>query len=349
MEKVGRSHNVLLTVLLSVLFMLLCSHLTAARAAEQTFALRLSNPLQEESLVSRAFENWGKDLEKQTNGRIKVRYYPNGTLASMPQQYDAAVGGIAEVSMHILGNTIGRFPLTQGLDLPLGWPNAIIATRVANEYYEKFKPKDLDAVKLLWIHEQGPGWFATIKKPVYKLEDLKGMKVRTAGNTANFMKALGAAPVAMPMTETYDALSRGMADGLSSCYEALENYKTGELIKYVTENRESGYSATCLIVMNKKFWDSLPKDIQAIVDRLSREQWAKFGDAWEAAHLSGKNFCLKNGAKITTLSKEEEARWIEKGANPIIAAYVADTKQKNLPGEDVVKFVRERIKALKNP
>jgi TRAP-type transport system periplasmic protein len=347
MKEVKRCGKSLMRAIVFSMVIALCWSPSPSAAAEQTYALRVTNPLQAESLVSKALENWGKELEKRTNGRIRVKYYPNATLASMPQQYDAVVKGLAEVGMHILGNTMGRFPMTEVLDLPLGWPSPSIAARIANDYYDKFRPKELDGVKVLWLHEMGEAWICTIKKPVNKLEDLKGMKLRTAGNNTTYMKALGGTPVAMPMTEVYDALSRGMVDGLTSSYEALETWRTGEFTKYITENKDSTFSATFLVAMNKKFWDSLPKDIQAIIDQLSKEQSDKFGKAWEDAHASGKSFVTKRGAKIISLSKEEEAKWVEKAARPIIEEYVTKMKEKGLAGAEAVKFAQDRLQTLK--
>ena len=87
-----------------------------------------------------------------------------------------------------------------------------MATHLANAYYAKFKPKEFDEVKVMYFHGQPPGILHT-KKPVNKLEDLKGMKIRTFGSNAEFMKLLGGIPVAMPMGDAYDAISKGVADG----------------------------------------------------------------------------------------------------------------------------------------
>ena len=62
------------------------------------------------------------------------------------------------------------------LDLPLGHKNGLTATRLINDYYKKFKPKELDDVKVMYLHGHGPGLLHT-KTPVRKLEDLKGMKI----------------------------------------------------------------------------------------------------------------------------------------------------------------------------
>ena len=67
------------------------------------------------------------------------------------------------------------------IDLPLGYKSGYAATKLINAYYEKFKPKEFDETKVLYLHAHGPG-ILTTKKAVYKLEDLKGMKIRSTGS-----------------------------------------------------------------------------------------------------------------------------------------------------------------------
>jgi TRAP-type C4-dicarboxylate transport system substrate-binding protein len=182
---------------------------------------------------------------------VKVNYYPAGTLVPAPQSYDAVTKGISDVGNHVLGYTVGRFPLTEVLDLPLGYPNNTVPTKLANAFYDKFKPKEFNDVKILWFHAQAPGIVHTKTKPITKLEDLKGMKMRTYGSNAKLMSLLGGTPVAMPMTDVYDALSRGVAEGLMCAYEATEGFRFGDQLKYSTENYATSYSAVFAIVMNK--------------------------------------------------------------------------------------------------
>ena len=109
-------------------------------------------------------------------------------------------------------------------------------THLCNAYYEKFKPKELDDVKVLYLHGHGPGIVHTVKKPVEKLEDLKGMKIRCTGTSAKIAASLGATPVAMPQTETYDALQKGVAEGVLGPLEILKGWKFSEVTNYTTLN-----------------------------------------------------------------------------------------------------------------
>jgi len=95
---------------------------------------------------------------------------------------------------------------------------------VIHEYQKKFQPKELNEVKVMYLHGHGPGILHS-KKPINKLEDVKGMKIRCTGMAAKIAGALGATPVAMPMGETYDALSRGVVDASMAPQEALQGWK----------------------------------------------------------------------------------------------------------------------------
>ena len=312
-------------------------------AQEKVITLKVANWFPVAHKQTPLLESWGKDLEKRSNGKVKVNYYPAGTLVPAPQSYDAVTKGISDVGNHVLGYTVGRFPLTEVLDLPLGYPNNTVPTKLANAFYDKFKPKEFNDVKVLWFHAQAPGIVHTKTKPITKLEDLKGMKMRTYGSNAKLMSLLGGTPVAMPMTDVYDALSRGVAEGLMCAYEATEGFRFGDQLKFSTENYATSYSAVFAIVMNKDKWNSLPPDIQKIIDTMSKEYIEKYAAMWDDIEISGKAYLVKRGNKINTLSKEEEAKWVEK-AQPIFDEYVKKMKEKGLPGDEALKFARDYLK-----
>ena len=218
---------------------------------------------------------------------------------------------------------------------------------IANEFYKKFKPKEFDEVKVLWFHAQPAGFLHTKARPVAKLEDIKGLRLRCYGSNARFVKLLGAAPVAMPMGDVYDALSKGVVDGLMSSYESLHGWKTGELIKYSTENRSTAYSAVSLVMMNKKKFASLSPDTQALIDRMSEEYTAKYAQMWADQSTVASDWLKERGVKTIHLTKEEEARWYEKGSKPLVDEYIKEMNRPGLPGDQAVRFIQEAIKRYK--
>ncbi|MBW2410175.1 MAG: C4-dicarboxylate ABC transporter substrate-binding protein, partial [Deltaproteobacteria bacterium] len=147
-------------------------------------------------IQSKLPESWCKEVEKRSDGKVKITYYPGGTLLKGPKIFSGVLDGIADMGNSVLGYSRGVFPSMEAIDLPMGYPNAIVATKVINDFYNKFKPKPLSKVKVMYFHAHGPGILHS-KKPVRKLEDIKGMKVRSYGFNAKMTSALGAVPVAM--------------------------------------------------------------------------------------------------------------------------------------------------------
>ena len=288
---------------------------------------------------------WGKEIEKRTNGRVKVTVFPCGTLTPAAQCYDGVVKGLSDVGLSVLGYTRGRFPLTEVIDLPLGYQNGLEATKLINIYYKKFTPKELSDVKVMYLHAHGPGIVHT-KKPVAKLEDIKGVKIACHGLSAKIVAALGGVPVAMPMPERYDAIQKGVAEGGVFPMEALKGWKLGEVVNNSTLNYGSAYTTGFFVVMNKEKWNSLPPDVQKIIEEINQEWIVKNGKAWDEIDEEGVAFGKSKGIKTIPLSKEEDAKWAAK-VKPILDEYVKTMKDKGLPGEEALKFCQEELKKLK--
>ena len=329
-----------LVLFLSVCFMGYPGH----SAGQKVISLNYSNFFPAPHKHSITAEQWCREIEKRTNGSVKIAYFPGGTLTPAAQIYDGVVKGISDIGFSCFAYTRGKFPLTEVIDLPLGYKNGITPTRMINEYYKKFKPKELDEVKILYLHAHGPGLLHTKAKPVHKLEDVKGMKIRATGLASKIVMALGAAPVGTTMPETYDALRTGVADGAMAPMEALWGFKWGEVVNYTTLSYPTGYSTGMFIVMNKGKWNSLPPDIQKVFDEVSAEWIEKQGNVWDEIEKEGKDFILKKGNKIIPLSKEEEARWAA-AVRPLLDEYVKNMKAKGLPGDKALKFCLDYLKA----
>lgn len=285
---------------------------------------------------------WGKEVEKRTNGAVKVNMFPGATLTPADQTYDGVVKGIADVGMAVLSYTKGRFPLSEVIDLPLGYKHGLQATKLTNAYFAKFNPKELSDTKIMYLHAHGPGIFHT-KKPVNNMEELKGLKIRCSGTSARVVSALGATPVAMPQNESYDALQKGVVDGLVSPIETLKGWKIGEVVKSTTENFGSAYSLGFFVAMNKKKWDSLPKDVQQTIEQINQEWIERTGKTWDDLDKAGKEFSISLGNQVIELSKEQDQKWAE-AVKSVLNDYVNGAKQKGLPGEEALSFCVEWLK-----
>ena len=290
-------------------------------------------------------DQWGKEIEKRTKGEVQVTMFYGGTLTPPATNYDGVVKGISDVGLSVLSYTMGKFPLSEVLDLPLGARTAASATRMVNDYYQKFKPKEMDDVQIMYLHAHGPGMIHNKTKTVAKLEDLKGLKIRATGTTGKVVTALGATAVGMPMPETYDAISRGVADGVACPAEALQGWKLGEVVKYTTQNFGTAYNLSFFVAMNKGKWNSLSPENRKIIEQVNEEWIVKTGQAWDDIDKAGYDFYQKQGGKLTQLDKTEDARWI-KAVQPVFDEYLKEKTAKGLPAQEALKFCRDRLQQL---
>jgi TRAP-type transport system periplasmic protein len=290
---------------------------------------------------AQAGAEWAAEVERRSEGRIKITVYPGGTLTKADQCWQGVLSGVSDLGMSCFAYTPGRFPLLEALDLPLGWPDGLTATRVATALTAKYEPKEVEGAKILYVHAHGPGILAT-RKPVRSLEDLAGMRIRGTGLSASIATALGATAVGMPQPETYDALQKGVVEGTFCPIETLKGWKQGEVVEYVTDTKGIGYTTAMFVAMNRKAWDALPADLQAIVEAVSAEFVDKHGEAWNAADEAGLAYATELGREFISLPPEEEARWKERVA-PIADAFVAQAEQKGLPGAAFLEDARGMI------
>jgi TRAP-type C4-dicarboxylate transport system substrate-binding protein len=282
-----------------------------------------------------------KEIEKRTDGRVKISVFPGGTLTKPTVCYDGVVKGISDIGMSCFAYTRGRFPVMEAVDLPFGYTSGSAATRVAYEFYKKMNPKELQDVKVLVIHAHGPAVLLA-KKDVNSLEELKGMKIRCTGLASKLAKYLGAAAVAMPQNAAYEALQKGVVEGSFAPIEVLKGWKQAEVIDYVVESKSLGYTTAMFVVMNKQKYDSLPPDIKKVFDEVAEEWIDVHGEVWDSADREGLKFTKELGKTIHGLSPAEEKKWVQ-SISPIIIDYQAKMEKNGLPGKKAVQVIRELV------
>ncbi len=321
------------------IFAFACPALPQDKVIRLKFAI-FSPPM---SRLSGVADQWCKEVEKRTNGRVKLSFFAGGTLVPAPQSYEGAVKGIADISLTAQQWTAVRFPLTEGVALPLGIKNAVQGTKLMNAWYQKFKPKEYDDVKVLYMFTSGPSHFMTIK-PLTSIEQLKGMKIRAAGETSKIVAAMGAVSVSVPISDAYEAFQRGVCEGVLLAAEGLKAFRWGDVLRGLQQNEGIGSISTLLVVMNKKKWSSLPPDIQQIIEQVSQEWIEKTSTAWDEIDNEAIEFAKSKGLKVVRVSKEEEAITTQR-MKPLLDAYVANMKKQGLPGEESLKFCTDFLKA----
>ena len=280
-----------------------------------------------------------KMVEKATKGKytIDIKWFPVGTLLGGADIYDGIVKGIADSGISSFGYAPGRFPVILALNQAGVAPpeNAHAAALTIWEHYKKWDPEELKDAKVLFLHGTGPGWLHT-NKPIRKVEEMKGLRIRCTGGGVLGVKAVGADPISMPMGDVYVAAKKGMIDALISPLETLEGWKHHELFEYSTFVPHF-YSEFFHITMNWDKWNSLPKDLQDAFDAVAKDAVEMGGAVWEYNQKHGMDFAKEGpgGHEFIHLSKGEVAK-LKKAVAPVRDQYIDKLNKQGLPGKKIV-------------
>jgi TRAP-type C4-dicarboxylate transport system substrate-binding protein len=327
---------------------LLCS---AWAAQAQTVTLKVHHFLGPQSIQhTTMLKTWCDNIAKDSNNRLNCQIYPAMQLGGTPPQlFDQAKDGVADVVWTVAGYSAGRFARSQVFELPFMMTNAGATSRAAWDFAQKYAQEEYKDVKLLAVHVHGPGVIFSKSKPVTKIEDLKGMKVR--GPTATVTKMLGmmgATPVGMPVPAVPEALSSGVIDAAVIPFEVAPGLKVHELTKFSTETEKTSpalYTTVFVVPMNKAKYESLPADLKAVIDKNSgREFSAYLGTTQEGNDVpSRKIFAETAGYTMTTLPHAELERW-KKATSTLDDEWIADMNKRGFQGQamydDAVKMIK---------
>ncbi len=312
----------------------------------KTIKLTYSNFFPPKHIQSVLGQQWSDEVEKRTGGKVVVEYYPGQTLTKSTQVYDGVVSGLSDIGMCLFAYTRGRFPLIEAVDLPVGYTSGVQATKVVNEVYNEFKPKELTDTQVMYLHAHGAGLLHTKGKPVKSLADFKGMKFRGHGTSGQVIKILGGTPVSLPMPELYQSLAKGIVQGALYPLEVNKGWKMGEVSEYVTMSNSIAYTSSFYVVMNKQKWAKIPADLQKIITEINQEFIPKHGLAWDKSDKEGLEFFKGLGHEVIELSNEESAKWKDAIA-PVIDDYIAKVDKKGFDGKKIVDFVKASVEKNK--
>ncbi len=315
---------------------------SAASQAKYTFTYNnFFPPTHNNSILA---EMWMAEIKKRTNGAVDFKYLPGASLTAANKVYDGVLNGISDIGFSVVSYTPGIFPASELIEYPQGYPSGYVATMVSNDYYNHFKPAEFDKVHVFYFYATGPQVIFSTKKEVAKLDDLKGMVLRSTGIGAKIATALGASGYAAAQNEAYELMSKGVIDGSIAPREVLLGWKQGDVVNYVTNCFSVGSVSNMYVVMNKSKWSSLPADIQKVFDEVS-QVWAEYHAKVSSAYDQGgmDYFKAQSNRKEINLDAAESTRWAEK-VKPLVDEDISSIKSKGLPADEYEQYIKDRIK-----
>ena len=291
-------------------------------------------------LTDDAFKQYGKEIEKRTNGKVKFTWFLGGSLVGMFKVYDELRSGICDYAYFLTSLDPNEFLISNAINLPFIAETPAHAAAIAWKMYQeipemqreyrKVKPLGFFSTAVLHVHTMGP--------PPKKYEDLKGLKMASPGPMAvQYINALGAAGQHIKGGDLYIALQRGMINGIMFPDAPLRSYRLTELI---SNHTMMGITVDLMCIgMNRDKWKSLPPDVQKVFEDLRESAGALAGATlaneaeWVIDDLK------KRGDVFYYLPPDEKQRWRKK-LQPVYDDWIKKVNRRGLDGMEMLKKVR---------
>ena len=273
-------------------------------------------------------------VEARSGGKIKVQLFIGGTLGSDQATLSAIKGGTVEMGVMNSGILASEVKALEVFDFPFLFANekeadAIVDGPVGKKMHAALEDKGIVGLSY-W--ELGFRNITNSKRPLLKVEDVEGLKLRVIPNAINvdWVKALGANPTPLPFPEVYAALEQKAIDGQENPISVIASSKFYEVQKYLalTNHQYNPQS----VIFSKKVWDTLSAVERKIIDDSADEAVKAQRDGARAAVAANLELLKKNGMTVTSFPAAEVAKLrekmkpvIEKHSGPI-AATVADVQ-----------------------
>jgi TRAP-type C4-dicarboxylate transport system substrate-binding protein len=286
-----------------------------------------------------AFMPWMKKVEELSKGRLSIQFFNPNTICPAKEAYASTVAGAVDMAGTPTHYVYGKFPLTEVVALPFLFNGSEAGSMTIMELYKRFPEwrEEYKELKVLWQWTSALYELHTVKKSIRTLEDFQGLKILSWSAPLNTMiKALGANPVDSKPVDTYMALERGMADGVICPIAPMRSFKISDATKHHTiiNLGVEGFWGG----MNPAKWNSLPPDLQKILEETTGEKMAQAcGKSLDEGSIRDVQWMKEQGHTFYVLTPNEKDKWNAR-VRPIADEWLKKAEEK---GYKVAKSLRD--------
>ena len=293
------------------------------------------------SIHTDLLQAWADTVEEESNGRIAVDIYPAATLVAPNGQYESVVNGISDMASTVLGYTANRFPLAQVVEVPGLVDTAEQGSCVVQAMWDEgLFGDEFDDTHPLFFFTHGPGLIHTTETAVAVPSDLAGLRIRRPTTlVGSMLEQVGAQPVGMPAPESYQAVQRGVIDGVALPWEGALVFRLLELTEHHTAPGGL-YSLAFVTTMSQRVYDSLDDELKAVIDNNSGAAWAeKAGEAFDQLDAAGLEAAEEAGHEIVQI-EEGDSDW-QPVLDETTETYLSELEDQGLAARDVYSRAQE--------
>jgi len=306
--------------------------------------IRFGYTLSVNSAQGQGARYFAEQVEKKSGGKIKVDTFPNAQLGNDVQQQAALQGGVQEIAVPAPSTLVGTVKEFGIFDFPFLFSRtdeayAFLDGPVGRELLDKLNEKNL--VGLVFL-ENGWRHFTSSRRPLTKVEDFAGQKIRTMQSPVwvDLIKSLKATPVALPFGELFLALESRAVDAQENPISTIYNAKFYEVQKYLSLSYHSYHPL--ILLVGKPFWDKLSPQEKQIFEAAAAETRAFQRQVSQTDEKAALEALKTSGFVINEIAPEERARLKE-------AARAVTDKYSAAIGQATIDKVNAELARLRNP
>jgi len=299
-----------------------------AQAQDKPVSFRFSSWVPPQHPLNPSLVAWGESLKQASGGTLSATMFPSQQLGKAFDHYDMARDGIADFTYVNPGYQPGRFPIFAGAALPFLMSNGKGGSAAVDAWYRNYAAKEMKDVHFCFAFVHDPGTFHSRKK-IVSPDDIKGMKVRPAGDSvARMITLLGGTNVQSSAPEVREIIERGVADAVTFPWGSIPLFGIEKVTKYHMD--VPLYVTPFVWVMNKAKYDALSASQKKAVDSHCTTEWAeKVASQWADYEFGGHaKLAALPGHEVYKLSAPQMAAWY-KAVAPVEAEWAKDVASKS--------------------
>jgi TRAP-type C4-dicarboxylate transport system substrate-binding protein len=314
-------------------------------AAEPEVTLVLTQHDPDSSLPGQYCFAWADMVKEKSNGRIEVQVNNGGSIAKPTESLNFVKDGAVDLAWGLQSFYPDAFPMTDGVLLPLlPFSSAEQASRTFWDIYENtdYLTEEYSPYKVILVRTNCDAPINTAKK-LGALSEIKGQHLRATGsNMIAFLNELGAAPEGIPINELYSVLENGSFQGSVTDWHAIDSFKLYEVSKNYADEKliYNGY----YFLMNKAKYDSLPADLQQVIDECSGQAALDLmADAWDEEVSKAQGLVTSNGGEVYNLSDADHQKLVD-AAGVVTANWIKAMTDKGYDAQGLYDTIVETAK-----
>lgn len=315
----------------------------SAAAAEETTLMFATTNIGTTNYNAQFLHPWAEKINAAGKDVLKIDVRDGTAIANFSNYYDRVMGDVVQISWGLLNTVAGKFPRSDVATLPFMARSAEEGSLALWRLYHKgvldaefgdIHPLILVALTPAGIH---------MSHPLKALDSLSGAKLIVASKVnSDAITLLGGAPLSIPLSDMYESIQRGIADGAAVAWTSFNPFKLAEVTSYHVEARLG--TSVGMVFMTKKKYDSLSPEARKILDANSGEAQSRaFGAWWDGERKTGKDVTLARGDKrvVVDLTPQQTQAWQAK-LTPLNEAWAKSVPE----GEKILAAYRAELAQL---